>query len=55
MGMRFSTGTFSTVDENLGNCLRLVRVSDYRPGHHLTLVMDDKLGRAVAYLDPDIR
>ncbi len=30
--------------------LRLIKVSDFKPGHHLELVMDGKKGRAVAFL-----
>jgi hypothetical protein len=40
-------------DSNLPRCLRLIEVSSYRPDHHLELVMDDDLGRSVAYLQPD--
>ena len=43
---------FTPVDDQLSNCLRLIKVSSYRPGHLLRLVMDDELGRAVAYLVP---
>ncbi len=42
-----------TVDENLYRSLRLIDVNDFRPHHHLTLVMDDEKGRAVAYLEAD--
>jgi len=38
-------------DEALENCLRLIAVSDFRPGSRLSLVMDDEQGRAAAYLD----
>lgn len=33
--------------------IRLITVSDYRPGYHLDLAMDDEAGLAVAYLSPD--
>ena len=33
--------------------LRLVRVDDFRPGHSLSLVMNDTLGKAVAFLKKD--
>jgi hypothetical protein len=33
--------------------LRLVRVDDFRPGHNLSLVMNDTLGKAVAFLKKD--
>jgi hypothetical protein len=37
----------------LGDSLRLIRISTYRPGHHLELTMDDDQSRAVAYLAKD--
>jgi hypothetical protein len=43
---------FIPVNEQLSNCLRLIKVSSYRPGHVLRLVMDDEDGRAAAYLVP---
>jgi hypothetical protein len=39
----------------LEGCLRLIEVEDFRPGHHLELVMDDEQGRSVAFLEPDHR
>jgi hypothetical protein len=35
------------------SCIRLIDVSDYRPGSHLEVSMDDEKGQAVAYLKPD--
>jgi hypothetical protein len=51
--------THNCINEWLPNfsmpeCLHLIRVSDFRPGHHIELVMDDDKGQAVAYLTPDI-
>jgi hypothetical protein len=43
---------FIPVDPQLSNCLRLIKVSSYRPGHCLSLVMDDKHGKAAAFLVP---
>jgi hypothetical protein len=40
-------------DANLADSLRLIKVSNFRPDHHLDLVMDDEAGRAVAFLAPD--
>jgi len=40
-------------ETNLVDCLRLIRVSDYRSGYHMELVMDDEQGKAVAYLVMD--
>jgi len=37
----------------LNDSLRLIRVSDYRPGSHLRVVMDDENSRAVAFLEKD--
>ena len=39
--------------ETTCQAIRLITVSDYRPGHHLDLAMDDEAGLAVAYLSPD--
>lgn len=39
------------LDEKLLSSLRLIRVSDYRPGAFLRIVMSDEKSRAVAYLD----
>jgi len=37
----------------MGKCLRLIRVANFRARHHLTLVMDDEAGKSVAYLEAD--
>ncbi len=44
---------FISVDKRLQKTLRLIDVRDFRPGHHIDLVMDGQKGRAVAYLVPD--
>lgn len=44
---------FISLDKVLTRTLRLLAVKDYRPGHHIDLVMDGQKGRAVAYLVPD--
>jgi len=44
---------FLPEDVSLRDCLRLIRVSEYRPAHHLELVMDGNKSEAVAYLSPD--
>lgn len=40
-------------DASLKKCLRLIRVSDFKPGQHACLVMNDDLGKAVAFLEAD--
>ena len=40
-------------DAALKKCLRLIQVSDFRPGHHINLVMNDDVGKAVAFLQAD--
>jgi len=40
-------------DKSLVDCLRLIEVASYRPGHHLELVMDDEKGQSTAFLAPD--
>lgn len=37
----------------LGECLRLIKVTDFKPGYHLELAMDDDQSRAIAYLERD--
>ncbi len=44
---------FISIDKRLTRTLRLLTVKDYRPGHHIDLVMDGQKGRAVAYLVSD--
>ncbi len=43
-------GDFLAADETLLRTLRLLKVEDFRPGHSLSLVMNDDVGKAVAYL-----
>ncbi len=43
---------FIPVDTQLSNCLRLIKVSSYRPEHCMSLVMDEEHGRATAFLVP---
>jgi hypothetical protein len=40
-------------ETNTCQAVRLIDVADYRPGHHLELVMDDEAGQAVAFLSQD--
>jgi hypothetical protein len=42
-----------TVDEKIRDSLHLIRVSDYRPGYSLRIVMSDEKSRAVGFLDKD--
>ena len=44
---------FLTVDETLLRSLRLIKVEDFRPGHKISLVMNDEVGKAVAFLQED--
>jgi hypothetical protein len=44
---------FGFDENNLPDCLRLIAVADFRPKHHLELVMDDEQGRSVAFLEHD--
>ncbi|MCJ7433912.1 MAG: PEP/pyruvate-binding domain-containing protein [Anaerolineales bacterium] len=41
---------FIKTDNYILNTLRLIAVEDYRPGHHMDLVMDGQKSRAAAYL-----
>ncbi len=40
-------------DKSLRACLRIIAVEDYKPGHHLTLVMNNDASRAIAFLEAD--
>jgi len=40
-------------DQQQAECVQVIDVTSYRPNHHLSLVMDDEEGRAVAFLVPD--
>ena len=42
-----------STEDKLLKCLRLIAVNDLRQDHHLSLVMDDEQGRAVAFLERD--
>ena len=44
-----------TADETLLASLRLLKVDDFRPGHVMDLIMNDDLGMAVAFLQPESR
>ena len=44
---------FIRSDEGLLNALRLIKVADFCPGHSITLVMNDDVGKAVAFLRAD--
>ena len=39
-----------TVDEKIKNCLRLIRVIDYRPNHFIQIIMNDEKSSAMAFL-----
>lgn len=41
---------FLQVSDELAKCVRLIDVQAYRPGYTLDLVMDDEVGKAVAFL-----
>ncbi|NPV55197.1 MAG: hypothetical protein HPY76_00790 [Anaerolineae bacterium] len=47
------SGEFIQVNKKLQSALRLIKISDCLPGHHLEVVMDDDHGQAMAYLSPD--
>jgi hypothetical protein len=45
----------SNCDQSSCQSVRLIDIADYRADHHLTLVMDDEAGLAVAHLSPNER
>jgi hypothetical protein len=46
-------GEFMEADETLLRALRLIKVEDWREGCSVTLVMNDELGKAIAFLKED--
>jgi hypothetical protein len=46
-------GEWIEIEDALAASLKLIKVSDYRPGYHLSIVMSDEKGQAIAYLDKD--
>ncbi len=46
-------GDWIQIEESLEDCLRLVRVSDFRPASHLAILMSDEKGQAIGYLEKD--
>jgi hypothetical protein len=46
-------GDWIEVPEELKDALRLIRIADFRPEHHMEIVMSDEKGIAVAFLRPD--
>lgn len=44
---------FLPKEQEIGSCLRLIKVSTFRPGHHLELVMDDDQNCSAAFLAVD--
>ena len=44
---------FVHADAAIRESLRLIRVADFRAGHHISLVMNDDLGKAIAFLEKD--
>ncbi len=45
-----SLGNWVEAQPEWSDCLRLIDVAAYRPGHHLELIMDDEKSQAVAFL-----
>lgn len=41
------------VDKNITDSLRLIRVADYLPGHHLKIIMSDEKCKAIAFMAAD--
>lgn len=49
-GIPDHSAEFTSVEETIAPALRLLKVSDFRANHDLTLIMSDEKSRAVAYL-----
>jgi hypothetical protein len=44
---------WTSIDEKIKDSLRVIKVSDFRAGHHIRIVMSDEKSRAVAYLEKE--
>lgn len=44
---------FIEIDARLVPALKVIRVTDFRPGAHMRIVMSDEKSQAVAYVEPD--
>lgn len=44
-------GEWTTIDEKVRDCVRLIKVSDYRPESYIHIIMSDEKGRAIAFLE----
>lgn len=42
-----------TIDPKIRSSLKVIKVSDFKPAHHLRIVMSDEKSQAVAYLERD--
>jgi len=40
-------------EANLSGCLKLIDVEDYRPGHHIEIVMNNEERQAIAFIKPN--
>jgi hypothetical protein len=41
------------VSDAMKKCVHVIDVSEFRPSHHIEIVMDDEQNEAVGYLSPD--
>ena len=44
---------FVEVEAPFKECIRLISIEQVRSGHHIEIIMDDEVGRALAFLAPD--
>ncbi|KAA3646493.1 MAG: hypothetical protein DWQ07_09785 [Chloroflexi bacterium] len=49
-----SLAEVSPSDAEIASALRLIKVADYQPDHHIELIMDDEANRAAAFLAANI-
>lgn len=46
---------WTAIDEKIKDSIRLIKVSDYRPGAHIRIVMSDEQSKAVAFLEAKVK
>ncbi len=46
-------GDWVAVEEKIQSCVHLIKVSDFRPGSYMHIIMSDEKSRAVAFLEKE--
>ena len=50
--LRANAEDIDEVDDEIKDCLHLIRVTDHTKNHTMRIIMDDERGEAIAYFVP---